>query len=141
MAERLGITDLASAQRSLKTDGLGAPRAGAVISGANLALGAEFFNTLVLRELDGGDRPLSIVAGDGNSQAVKFVKPDVLHRSGLSIHQNDGLADKFGLRLFEGAEDGRRAELHNGHGRLRSQALVVCADAVFAPKGAQLVTG
>ena len=46
MAERLGITDLASAQRSLKTDGLGAPRAGAVISGANLALGAEFFNTL-----------------------------------------------------------------------------------------------
>jgi hypothetical protein len=66
---------------------------------------AEVFTVLALRELDGRDRPFSVVADDGDSQAMKFVKPDVLNCSGLTVHEDHGLADKLGLRLFERAED------------------------------------
>jgi hypothetical protein len=52
-----------------------------------------------LRELDGGDRPLSIVACDRNSQAVPFVKQNRLHGPGLSVREDYGLADKLGPRL------------------------------------------
>jgi hypothetical protein len=36
---------------------------------------------------------------------VEFVKPNVLHRPGLSVGENDGLADKLRLGLLEWAED------------------------------------
>jgi hypothetical protein len=69
-----------------------------------------------LRELDGGERPLSIVASDGDSQAVHLVKPNVLNGSGLSIGKYDSLADKLSLGLLELAEDRRCSDLHNWHG-------------------------
>jgi len=68
-----------------------------------------------LRELDGGDGPLSIVASDRDSQTVKLIKPDALHRAGLSVGENHGLADKLGLGLFERVEDCRRTELRSWH--------------------------
>jgi hypothetical protein len=53
---------------------------------------------------------------DGNSQTMKFVQPDILNRSSLSVGKNDGLAHKFGLRVPKRDEDRRRAEIHNCHG-------------------------
>jgi hypothetical protein len=69
-----------------------------------------------LRELDGGERPLSIVAFDGDSQAVYLVKPNVLNGSSLSIGKYDSLADKLSLGLPELAEDCGCSDLHNWHG-------------------------
>ena len=54
-----------------------------------------------LREFDGGDRPLAIVASDCDSKAVHFVKPNALHRTGLSVGEDHGLADKLSLGLRE----------------------------------------
>lgn len=68
-----------------------------------------------LRELDGGDRPLSIVASDRNSQAVPFVKQNCLHGPGLSVREDYGLADKLCLGLLELAEDRGRTDLHSWH--------------------------
>jgi hypothetical protein len=68
-----------------------------------------------LRELDGRDRPLPIVASDRDSQAIHFVKPNVLHRSGLSIGEDHRLADKLDLGLLELAEDRGCTNLHNWH--------------------------
>jgi hypothetical protein len=45
------------------------------------------------------------LALDRNSQAVKLVKPNLLHGPGLSISEDYGLADKFSLSLLELAED------------------------------------
>jgi hypothetical protein len=36
---------------------------------------------------------------------MQFIKPNVLHRPGLSVGENHGLADKLSLSLLEGAED------------------------------------
>jgi hypothetical protein len=69
-----------------------------------------------LRELDGGDRPLTIVSSDRDSQTVQFIEPDVLHRPGFAVGENHGLADKFSLRLLEHVEDRGHSELHRGHG-------------------------
>jgi hypothetical protein len=69
-----------------------------------------------LRELDGGDGPLSIVACDRNSQAVPFVKQNRLHGPGLSVREDYGLADKLGLGLLELAEDRGRTDLRSWHG-------------------------
>jgi len=66
-----------------------------------------------LREFDGGDRPLPIVASDRDSQAVHFVKRNALHRTGLSVGEDHGLADKLSLRLLELAEDRGRTDLHS----------------------------
>lgn len=58
---------------------------------------------LALRKFNGGDRPLSMVAPDRDSQAVKLVKPNLLHRPGLSIGEDYNLADKLSLGLVERA--------------------------------------
>ncbi len=44
------------------------------------------------------------MASDRNSQAVHFVKPNALHRPGLSVGEDHGLADKLSLGLLELAE-------------------------------------
>ena len=69
-----------------------------------------------MRELDGGDRPLPMVASDRDSQAVHFVKPNALYRTGLSVGEDHGLPDKLSLGLLELAEDRGRTELHSWHG-------------------------
>src|ERR1700726_1874351 len=76
----------------------------------------------VLCEFDRGNRPPSIMALQGDAQAVKFIKPELLHRAGLSVRQYHGLADKLGLRLFKRAENSRSTELHGWHGCLRRAA-------------------
>jgi hypothetical protein len=70
-----------------------------------------------LRELDGGGhRPLPIVASDRDSQAVHFVKPNALHRTGLSVGEDHGLADKLSLGLLELAEGRGRTDFRRWHG-------------------------
>jgi hypothetical protein len=51
-----------------------------------------------------------------NPQAVKFVQPNILNRSGFSIGENDGFTDKLGLHLRERGQDGRCVKLHSHHG-------------------------
>jgi hypothetical protein len=60
--------------------------------------------------------PLPIVASDRDSQAVHFVKPEALHRTGLSVGEDHGLADKLGLGLLELAEDRGRTDFRRWHG-------------------------
>jgi hypothetical protein len=69
-----------------------------------------------LREFDGRDGPLAIVASDRNSQAVHFVKQNALHRNGLSVSEDHGFAKELGLGLLELAEDHSRARLHSWQG-------------------------
>ena len=60
---------------------------------------------LGLDEFDRRDRPFPIVAPDRDTQTVKLVEPNPLHRPGLSIHKDYGLADKLGPGLFKRAKD------------------------------------
>ena len=57
-----------------------------------------------------------MVASDSDTQAVHFVKPNTLHRTGLSVGEDHGLADKLSLGLLELAEDRGRTELCSWHG-------------------------
>ena len=50
---------------------------------------------LRLVEFYGGYRPRAFVASNGNSQAVKFVQPQILDCAGDPIGQDDGLADEL----------------------------------------------
>src|ERR1035437_2236744 len=59
---------------------------------------------LTLHKFDGGDRPPPIMALDRDPQAVKFVKPDILYRTGLSVREDHGLSDKLRASLLEGAK-------------------------------------
>jgi hypothetical protein len=60
-------------------------------------------NGLALREFNGGDRPLSVVALDRDSQAVKFVEPDVLYRASLSVCEDHGPSDRLRERASSNA--------------------------------------
>jgi hypothetical protein len=53
---------------------------------------------LVLPELDGWDRPSSVMTFDRNPKPVQFIQPNVLDRACLSVGKDDGFADQFGLR-------------------------------------------
>jgi hypothetical protein len=68
-------------------------------------------NGLALRKFNGGGRPLPIMALDmaldRDLQAVKFVKPDILYRTSLSVREDHGLSDKLRAILLERAEYGR----------------------------------
>ena len=92
-----------------------------------------------LRKLEGGDWPLAIVAFDGNSQAMPFVEPNVLHRPSLSVGKDHRLAKEFGLSLFERAEDGRGTKHHWGHDCIRMDARLEWG--LFALERAKVVTG
>jgi hypothetical protein len=81
-------------------------------------------------QLYGRDWPLSVVTLDRDSQAVKFVQPNILNRSGLSVGEDDGFADELRLHVPERGKDGRGAELHSCHGVPKSGervGRVVCA--------------
>jgi hypothetical protein len=80
-----------------------------------------------LREPDGGDRPLAMMALDRDSQAVQFVKPNVVHCPSLSIGENDGLGEKFILGSLVFIQDRRCADVHNWHGipRLEVEPLIL----------------
>jgi hypothetical protein len=69
-----------------------------------------------LGELDGRDGPFPFVAPDRDSQAVHFVEPNAFHRTGLSVGEDYGFADKLGLSLFELSEDRGRADRCSWHG-------------------------
>jgi hypothetical protein len=47
------------------------------------------------------------MALDRDPQAVKFVKPDILYRTSLSVREDHGLSDKLNASLLERAEYGR----------------------------------
>ena len=57
-----------------------------------------------------------MVASDGNSQAMHLVKPNPLHRTGLSVSEDHGPADKLSLGFLELAEDRGRTGLRSWHG-------------------------
>ena len=56
-----------------------------------------------------------MVASNRDPQTVQFVQPNAVHRTGLSIGEDHGFADKLGLGLFELAEDRGRAGLRGWH--------------------------
>jgi hypothetical protein len=68
-----------------------------------------------LCEFDGRNGPFPIVASDRDPQAVQVVQPNAVHRTGLSIGEDHGLADKLSLGLLELAEDRRRTDLRSWH--------------------------
>ena len=53
------------------------------------------------------------MALDRDSQSVKFVKPDVLNSTSLSVGKDHGLTDKLSASLLERAEDRRSLEFSN----------------------------
>ena len=55
------------------------------------------------------------MAPDGDSKAMHFVEPNVLHRSGLSVGEDHCLADKLDLGLLELAKHRRCPDLHRWH--------------------------
>jgi len=76
----------------------------------------------------------------GESQTVQLVKPNVLHRPGLSIGQDYSLTDKIGMSLFERAEDRRSAKFRSWHG-LSGVRLKPMNRSVLPLKAAQVVAG
>jgi hypothetical protein len=54
------------------------------------------------------------MALDRDPQAVKFVKPDVLYRTSVSVGEDDGLSDQLRASLLERAEDRRVARICAG---------------------------
>jgi hypothetical protein len=58
-----------------------------------------------LSEFDRRDGPLPFVASDRDAQAMYFVEPNALDRTGLSVGQDHGCADKLSLGLLKFAED------------------------------------
>jgi hypothetical protein len=83
------------------------------------------FRGAFLREFDCRNRPPSIVAPDGNSQSVGFVKRDSFNRPRLSVAEHNGFADKFGLRLMECAENRRGTACDSWHSGLVSHCRAI----------------
>jgi hypothetical protein len=52
-----------------------------------------------------------VVASNRYSQAVHFVEPNFLYRTGFSVGEDHGFADKLALGLLELAEDRGRTDL------------------------------
>ena len=58
-----------------------------------------------LSEFDGRDGPVAFVSSDRDAQAMYFVEPNALNRTGLAVCNDHGLADKLSLGSRELAED------------------------------------
>src|SRR5262245_38977917 len=56
---------------------------------------------LSLSKLYGRDWPLALMSRDRNSEAMKFIQPDLFHCPGFPIRQYNAFTDKVGLRLLE----------------------------------------
>jgi hypothetical protein len=56
-----------------------------------------------------------MVASNRYSQAMHFVEPNSLHRTGFSVGEDHGFADKLALGLLELAEDRGRTDLRSRH--------------------------
>ena len=68
-----------------------------------------------LSEFDGRDGPVPFVTSDRDAQAMYFVEPNALNRTGLAVGKDHGLADKLSLGSLELAEDRACALLHGWH--------------------------
>ena len=82
-----------------------------------------------LSELDGRDGPVPFVSSDRDAEAMYFVEPDALNRTGLAVGKDHGLADKLSLGARELAEDRARALLHGWHDdvpQIGCRSAVVC---------------
>jgi hypothetical protein len=55
------------------------------------------------------------VTSDRNSQTVYIIEPDLVHRPGYSVGQDDGFANKLGLSVVEFGKDGARARFSGWH--------------------------
>jgi hypothetical protein len=77
------------------------------------------------------------VAANRNPQAVEFIEPDIIDRTGLSIGEDHGLSDQIGLRLLQSGENRGCAVLDSGQGNLRER----CNEQHLQLKGGQVVTG
>ena len=53
---------------------------------------------------------------DRDAQAMYFVEPNALNRTGLAVGKDHGLADKLSLGLHELAEDRGRTDFRSWHG-------------------------
>lgn len=73
-------------------------------------------SSLLLRKFYCGDRPVAILALNGNSEAVEFVKPKSVHCSSLSVKQSYSFADQFGLSHFEFHKDRAGSRFSGWHG-------------------------
>ena len=56
-----------------------------------------------LSEFDGRDGPVPFVASDRDAQAMYFVEPNALNRTGLAVGEDHGLADKLIARARQGS--------------------------------------
>ena len=54
------------------------------------------------------------MTSDRNSQTVYIIEPNLVHRPGYSVGQDDGFANKLGLSLAEFGKDGGRARFWLG---------------------------
>jgi hypothetical protein len=73
-----------------------------------------------LGEFDGGNRPPSFMATNGDSQPMQFIQPHFFDGPSLSIREDDGLTEKFGLGFLICAQDSGRVLLGRWHGNLGS---------------------
>jgi len=55
------------------------------------------------------------VASDRNSNAVQRIQPNIIHRTGLPIRQDNGFAHDLGLSLIELGQNRGRSRLGNWH--------------------------
>jgi hypothetical protein len=53
------------------------------------------------------------------AQAVEFVEPNLVHRPGLAVGQDDGLADKLSLSPIEFDKDCGCTRFGDWHGLIR----------------------
>ena len=95
------------------------PKAGLSLSAgeAHTRRGA---SVIPLGEFDGGNRPPSLMAANGDSQPMQFIQPHFFDGPSLSIGEDDGLTEKFGLGFLVCAQDSGRVVLGRWHGNLGS---------------------
>jgi hypothetical protein len=68
-----------------------------------------------LSEFDRRDGPVPFVSSDRDAQAMYFIEPNAINRTGLAVGKDHGIADKLSLGSLELAEDGACAFFHGSH--------------------------
>jgi hypothetical protein len=90
-----------------------------------------------LSEFDGRDGPVPFVTSDRDAQAMYFVEPNALNRTGLAVGKDHGLADKLSLGSLELAEDRACALLHGWHDGVPQIGRIVRRWLVFERRGSR----